>query len=1364
MFTRNYTIELLGRNLSVNLNLQPNVVSTWDAGLWRGPRILVPVVVEALVIEDDDNGPWADMRLAPEGIPGYLEAKEGDTPDELPHRPGPFEDRPEPRAPGVYLHWALPDALTRGEMSQSTSETPPTMEDVGAPPQPEPEPDEDLEFPLIPDRWLVIRTSPGSTSASKRRVAGWVIESEEEGDAAVTSWFDWEEDRSDSKPPRWLTVLGEGDPAYMAYYDNVENMLGFYDDLSGITSGPLTYTVMGWYSRREDDPLYGPKNQTEFMALLQSFGWAVGDDSSRIQQAADAAKEAAEKFEFGYAVTERSPYAIMESAELPRLYLTTSFVAQAATMSLSTNPVAASVQPELVNLARNVALKDTAVSNISRSILAKSNAFQKYWPRQMLCHGTVFDVRWQGGGGTYAGQSGPPPAGSVRVAIGNTGMEALAAAIADRTDRRSFERLLTAYHYGLLAVINDADGIASLESLLHTEDFASRPGGYVVETIEEGDLFPKKTPAEKYAYANFKDRFLMGETLAADQAQVRPLGVIQAQQRNQVLRLEDERTSEKATVKGVGQFSVNMRYVEAPLVMQQAGMTSLYNQLYKEGPAINDLLNPTIRPTRKLVPIRRALPRFWEPKDPAVLLIEPRRSYKHGEDGRFSPDGTLACRVTGETVTSVTLPAELDDATVKPTDLAVTQISSGQLPPEVGAIYGESLLLDASGGEIAAEAVAARNGVSMGGVAERVRVLKDGRRVSPEAAYAWEVTSYWNLYTQPEVDAQALLAAADVTGTLPSLIAVQPWRRPWTPLHLEWEVAYYPSPQQQRDWRLVEHDYAYDAELLGTEETEPAATYTGRTLLTPAVARTVAQQLEKFLEDEANDVTDVATDAQENSLADLLTALEQMDTLGTSLAGFHDALIGIIEEHSFESAEIDAPDETPDDDTDDETPLFPVRAGHLRLQRLRIVDAFGQVHEVAEDALNTPYRAADVEATGSGDSGLVRLPPRIVQPTRAMFRLLSAEDDSVEANKNILPICGWLLPDHLDEALEVYDADGISQGQVQLAPDLKTVEWQGVPGNPTPLGAPPNLQNAHLSSFIDGLLGWGVRDKAATDDPEQETPKESALSALLRMIDATLWTVDPIGREGDEHLSVLVGRPLAVVRADLYLELEDVPLTDELARTAFPFRLGAVTRLHDGLMGYFVNDDYSQLYPVHESIAAQTRPSGPNAGFLGPIQQVPNYYHEFGQSGEPGEDADYVDPVEHPYINTDPVLYLRPGQRIRLTLLVDPRGGVHVTSGMLPRKRIDLMREHVAKALDNIIVTFRVGPVLTDPEAVRMPLPAEIRGRWSWVSRSSPTVWQEVDVATATDDAILGDKPTVISEGWLKLSGAYIEDEEDASP
>ena len=68
-----------------------------------------------------------------------------------------------------------------------------------------------------------------------------------------------------------------------------------------------------------------------------------------------------------------------------------------------------------------------------------------------------------------------------------------------------------------------------------------------------------------------------------------------------------------------------------------------------------------------------------------------------------------------------------------------------------------------------------------------------------------------------------------------------------------------------------------------------------------------------------------------------------------------------------------------------------------------------------------------------------------------------------------------------------------------------------------------------------------------------------------------------------DHPAFYMGRPVAVVRAKLRLEVEDAsgPLSEELANHLFQVRLGAVSKSIDGLLGWLVNDDYSRFHTVY---------------------------------------------------------------------------------------------------------------------------------------------------------------------------------------
>src|SRR5262249_43541185 len=137
---------------------------------------------------------------------------------------------------------------------------------------------------------------------------------------------------------------------------------------------------------------------------------------------------------------------------------------------------------------------------------------------------------------------------------------------------------------------------------------------------------------------------------------------------------------------------------------------------------------------------------------------------------------------------------------------------------------------------------------------------------------------------------------------------------------------------------------------------------------------------------------------------------------------------------------------------------------------------------------------------------------------------------------------------------------------------------------------------------IVGLIAAGMVAADARERGGQaaQPETESALSAFLRAIDTTLWSVDTFAGLGNEHIAGLVGRPVTVVRATLRLEIQDDlgELTfasgdakaarrksyDELADRAFPVRLGELTRSDDGLLGFFVDDDYSKFHVVDKVV------------------------------------------------------------------------------------------------------------------------------------------------------------------------------------
>ncbi|MFX6230509.1 hypothetical protein ABTF44_21165, partial [Acinetobacter baumannii] len=73
-------------------------------------------------------------------------------------------------------------------------------------------------------------------------------------------------------------------------------------------------------------------------------------------------------------------------------------------------------------------------------------------------------------------------------------------------------------------------------------------------------------------------------------------------------------------------------------------------------------------------------------------------------------------------------------------------------------------------------------------------------------------------------------------------------------------------------------------------------------------------------------------------------------------------------------------------------------------------------------------------------------------------------------------------------------------------------------------------------------------------------------------------------------------------------------------------------------------------------------------------------------------------------------------------------------------------------ALENMAVTFRVGPLLTGANNIQLPLPNALQGQWSWqeIQSGSETMITKA-VAHSGQTAQLPEAPLILQDGWLSL-------------
>ncbi|MET1113071.1 MAG: hypothetical protein ABWX67_16255, partial [Allosphingosinicella sp.] len=186
---------------------------------------------------------------------------------------------PEPRGcdtatgqldPGVYLHWTLPNAMRSGRQEAAAGP---------------------VNYPLVPNRWLVLRLARSPSSSGAPAVKAMVVESDcpfvaglAPGDFTQSSsyWADpdmvqkaWKKSQEphrqqwvamgDSGLPlasigirfplegwteqaasdMFLTAVAPANPAFSGYFPHHRNVFGTYDDLSDLSGDQtLSYYVL----------------------------------------------------------------------------------------------------------------------------------------------------------------------------------------------------------------------------------------------------------------------------------------------------------------------------------------------------------------------------------------------------------------------------------------------------------------------------------------------------------------------------------------------------------------------------------------------------------------------------------------------------------------------------------------------------------------------------------------------------------------------------------------------------------------------------------------------------------------------------------------------------------------------------------------------------------------------------------------------------------------------------------------------------------------------------------------------------------------------------------------------------------------
>ncbi len=987
----------------------------------------------------------------------------------------------------------------------------------------------------------------------------------------------------------------------------------------------------------------------------------------------------------------------------------------------------------------------------------------KVLPSGILCHGTVKGVGRQEDGSALTAQPDPflefniPKA--YWVDLGNTSAEAVAARVEEQRNRGGqyknsvdvnlLQDLVTALQTGLFSQGSNA---SELDAELHRQSFAAIAGGktWVIQraAAAQQENVPASPPVALPPLRDDLQRQL-------DVLNERERGFDRRERRLRDYRWElyglwhrltaanqsgDEEleTKLKPNLDVLGAFveaSQTARAVKARSQDRDDAKNSLETKLAELSTA-NIKYSLTEQP---------AAP-FYVPKDPVVLVTGPSAKAK----GSRSRKESVEARVTGDELKSFSYDLDQQrNLTFEATDawmnaLGVSPEYLAAIPPWSGRLLKEVLLLD-----------------------------------------KMEITGTTKLGKEG--------------GVQPDDFGLFRWKHnPWIPLYLYWEVEWYPDQAEDASGALT-RDEITKRWTLEHGDGPRASLFRRNTELVP-LPRLPSKQTEKvecsglsFVGRPLFDLQYARADAGRKDEAALWQLMEQIGhslggearrsaMISQALGGLHDALtmrragdqlpplrysqsngkdlvdrdpIGKVLGRDFQ------PDSSPlaPNIEGDTSPFCPLRTGLLQLRSLRIIDAFGQWIRIEPEKVPSlcPSGRLTLEPASAGKPPTVRLHPRYCQPMRLEFAGVLEEAPAVGRG----PVCGWVVPNRFDQNLVLYTAKGRPAGVLQKrfgAKDERTLfYWVAVPGTSGDEAKVSGIQDRYLRDFANFVLSLTV---AAGD-------------SFDRLINQVAAATEQRVPEDNPLVSVLIGRPLALVRAELRLEMDGLPpldqarswvedpksgeplldqfLSDTIERKTppkpnrfmstggaenvrWPVRVGDRRSTNDGLVGFFKGD------PVR--LGDLSTHAGLTEFFNRGDRSRP-FYASWGFDLTP-DFAEVLQPVQD--------LELDCYNTLQLTLLMDPQARVHVTSGVLPKVYLELTASQLQGAKQLREVFFQTAPVLGTPTTPHVPKPSDDFGQWSWAYRPNVTGWAEdPNMVSAAELAGPAAGSPTLTEGWLKL-------------
>ena len=1280
-------------------------------------HLLVPIKVQALVIDDTviersvpieidgrivaNDGRWTPQLYSynqllislkspgPSPFYGAQRTYRGGNTDQLVMSPGLL---PQPKDRGVYLHWVLPSGLRHAYKEGAQG------------------------FPPLPDQWLIVRFSRSGPTSKTRAwfIDGGAIAGETSPNLLLPAGDKYAGKSIGKVTPlekfatadfsgqrTTITAIGNehtGSPTFTANIAENRNIFSWHDKLEDLrvpeitgkvkAETTLTYCVLGWYREPQNEPLavVAPKVVERRDATDKLVGWLIDPPGWSID--------------------------------------------------------ASSAPPA--------------------DLLKRRSVF----------HGMVAHINyWSAGAhkGTILGYPGAPPVGGTlsqsidafKVGVGNNAEDALVSLVSSEYSGQqqigslaekqpNLWKALEAVIYRQSETLVKNWNVAPRDTTVHQNWFTTHDAGrtwYIRPVADQHGAFPADADQTAEQTAARPTAEHLGKLKELNQAQAevddasRDLGALQQELYVRWWKLVHKSRQADASLE---LDEKNCRAVAKEVETLRNNLEVLIKRLSSLPDALKQKLPNTLELKYD------AAPRFWLPADPVIVVKNCGTPSKH----QFPRE--LPCRLPEQIINSAKVSVDRKDPKTfsAPADVAEIATAARTYLPACPQVL-DGLLDEAS---IVEQAV--RNLVE-----RTAKPFNDARAWS-----SWTNRLVHDLAWSGDPDSIPF----DEVTLQPEAAKIYPYRlvdlwvkQPWSPLFLDWQITWFPTPPTAENpfgetWSFREADF-----IPSDRESIPRKGYTvrGRSLLSPIDERIFKEPIDtlgKLLDSGSRSgkqkdsnfppaVVEVLK-RYEIVWSETLRKLPRGGLMGQALTGFHQALL-----HRDLTLPRIAPSPSgywikPDEPNDSQRieilkslenevrkllevpkdsgvkgeslgppalpqPAEPVpfsltRSGAMRIDELWLVDDFGQ----SADLLG--YTAARSKASSQvfhprmrwhDHHAVFAMPPRVVQPARLNFRFTPASESSNEASNSepaLSSICGWIFFNPLDQALVLCDRKGELMGHLAIVKEQQGVriKWEeGAAGV-----AITSVSNPTLKAFAESLV--------------QGPAPRPRLLELLNLIDNALERIRPSGERRD---TILVGRPLALVNASVGLELFGNAWTDpykdppgrregtgdqSLNALRLRINLGYSYSVEDGLIGYFREGAYQQIV-------------------------VP-------------ELSDKVTASDYIGAQKDHGLRVGFGSPERITMLMDPWGSVQAACGIVPAKTITLAHPELNKIVAQMEASFRVGPVLVQPNRLALPAPTGNKGTWNF---TGPLTEQKAAALVALDPRYFSDQPVVATEGRLLL-------------